>query len=129
MKRILVAVPITLVCFLLLPLLAFRSAQGWDTLGYFIIFFFILFPALAAFLGILAGTDLKRLWWLPVGSAVLCPPFLWIALKDVTLELYLYAAVYLGVSLAAAVPTALIRHALVWKKAQRHAQAQKDEKN
>lgn len=127
MKRILVAIPIILLCLFLLPYLAFRSATGWDELGYFIIFFFIVFPALAVFLGILAGTDIKKLWLLPVISAILCPPALWLSLGAIEWGLYLYAAIYLGISVVTAVPTALIRHALLWKSAQRRAQAQKSE--
>ena len=127
MKRILVAVPIILICLLVLPLLTFRNVEGWDALGYLILFFLILYPALAIFLGILAGPDIKKLWWLPVGSAVLFPPLFWLAIADVVAELYLYATIYLGISLVSAVPTALIRHALLWKSAQRRAQAQKSE--
>ncbi len=127
MKRILIAVPITLICLLVLPVLAFRGAEGWDTVGYIILFFLILFPAHAALLGVLAGTSLKRLWWLPVGSAVLLPPFMWIAVAGVVWELYLYAAIYLGISFVTAVPTALICHVLLWKRAQQRVQAQKSE--
>ena len=116
MKRILTAIPITLICLLILPYVALQSARGWDALGYVVLFFFILYPALFIFLGILAGTDPKLLWWLPVGSAVLMPPLFWLASGGVSFEMYAYAPLYLALAFVAALPTALIRHYLLFKK-------------
>lgn len=116
MKRILTAAPIALICLFLLPFLALQSARGWDVLGYVVLFFFILYPALFIFLGILAGTNPKLLWWLPVGACVLMPPLFWLASGDMTPELYAYAPLYLALAFVAALPTALIRHYLLFKK-------------
>ena len=116
MKKILVAVAAILLCMLVLPLIILRSVEGWDAMGYLILFFLILYPVLAVSLGILAGTELQRLWWLPVGSALVFPPFSWISLDGVIWELYLYAAIYLGLSAVSAVPTALIKYARALKR-------------
>ena len=115
MKKILPAVAAVLLCMLVLPLIILRSVEGWDAMGYLILFFLILYPVLAVALGILWGTDLKKLWWLPVGSALLFPPFFWLAVAQVVWELYIYAAIYLGLSVVAAVPAALIRYAVRMK--------------
>ena len=116
MKRILLALAAVLFCMLVLPLAVFRRVEGWDAMGYLILFFLVLYPVLAVGVGILAGTDIKQLWWLPVGSAVLFPPFFWFSIADVVWELYIYAAIYLGLSAVSAVPTALIRYAVSLKK-------------
>ena len=129
MKRILVAIPIILLFILVLPYLAFQNAHGWDVLGFFIIFFFIVFPAVAIFLGILAGTDVKLLWWLPVLSALLVIPSGWLSLESVSFEMLLPTAIYLGISLVAAVPTALIKRAIKLKKQQKNAEQAQNEKN
>ena len=127
MKRILIAIPIMLLCLFLLPYLAFQNAKGWDVLGYFIIFFYIVNPSLAIFLGILAGSNVKLLWFLPVSSAVLFPPFYWLAVGEATPEMYLFSAIYLGISLVAALPTALIRHTILKKRQQQAAQTTQNE--
>ena len=116
MKKILVAVAAILLCMLVLPLIILRSVEGWDAMGYLVLFFLILYPVLAVALGILAGTELQRLWWLPVGSALLFPPFFWLAIAQVVWELYLYAAIYLGLSAVSAAPTALIKYAVELKR-------------
>ena len=115
MRKILLAVLAVILCMLALPLAVFRNIEGWDAMGYLILFFLVLYPVLAVALGILWGTDIKGLWWLPVGSAVLFPPFFWLAVAQVVWELYIYAAIYLGLSVIAAVPTALIRYAVRMK--------------
>ena len=116
MKRILLALGAILLCMLVLPLIFLHSAKGRDAMGYAILLFLVIYPALAVGLGILAGTDVKRLWWLPVANALFFPPFLWISLDGAVWELYLYSAIYLGLSVVSAVPTALIRHAVALKK-------------
>lgn len=116
MKRILLASGAILLCMLVLPLIFLHSATGREAMGYAILLFLVIYPALAVGLGILAGTDVKRLWWLPVANALFFPPFLWISLDGAVWELYLYSAIYLGLSVVSAVPTALIRHAVALKK-------------
>ena len=116
MKRIILAVITTLFCMLLLPFILMQSAQGWDALGYVILLFFILYPTLAIFLGIMTGLDLKKLWWLPIVCALASPPLLWIALSGVTLELYLYVPIYIALAFVSAAPTALIKHAISLKR-------------
>ena len=115
MKKILPAVAAVLLCMLVLPLIILRSVEGWDEMGYLILFFLVLYPVLAVALGILWGTDIKGLWWLPASSAVVFPPFFWLGIAQVVWELYIYAAIYLGLSVVAAVPTALIRYAVRMK--------------
>lgn len=116
MKKILFAVAAILLCMLILPLLVLHNVEGRDAMGYLILFFLVLNPVLAISLGILAGTDLKTLWWLPVGSALVFPPFSWISLDGVIWALYLYAAIYLGLSAVSAAPTALIKYARALKR-------------
>ena len=116
MKKILSAVAAILLCMLILPALVLQNVQGRDAMGYMVLFLLVLYPALAVGLGILSGTDPKRLWWLPVASAMLFPPFFWISLDGAVWALYVYSAIYLGLSVLGAVPTALIRYVLARKR-------------
>ncbi|MBE6630308.1 MAG: hypothetical protein E7624_05600 [Ruminococcaceae bacterium] len=116
MKRIIFSALTVLCTMLLLPLLLLRPADGWDVLGYIIIFFLILYPIQAILLGILAGTNWRLLWGIPVFSALLFPPLFWIAILDVVWELYIYAAIYLGLGALATITTALILHVVQLRK-------------
>ncbi len=115
-RKILLAAVAVTVCMLILPLLVLRGADGWDAMGYLILFFLVLYPILAVALGVLAGTDPRALWWLPVGSALLFPPLFWPSVGEVVWELYIYAAIYLGLAFVSAVPTALIKHVAALKR-------------
>ena len=116
MKKILPAVAAMLLFLLILPALVLHNMRSLDAMGYMVLFLLVLYPTLSVGLGILAGTDPKKLWWLPVASALLFPPFFWLSIDGAVLELYLYSAIYLGLSVLSAVPTALIRYVMVHKK-------------
>ena len=116
MRKILPAVAAILLCLLILPALVLYHARSVDAMGYMMLFFLALYPVLAVGLGMLAGTDPKKLWWLPVASALLFPPFFWMSIDGVVWALYIYSAIYLGLSLISALPVALIRYARALKK-------------
>ena len=117
MKKIILCAITYLTTTLALPLVFFRTAEGWDVLGYVILFFFIVYPVQSVFFGILTATDWKKLWPIPVFSALLFPPIFWISISDVVFDLYLYAAIYLGLSALTTFTVALVRHVIAQKRA------------
>lgn len=119
MKRIMLCAITYLTTTLALPLVLFCVVDGWDALFYVLLFFFVVYPVQAIFFGILTAADWKRLWCIPVCSALLFPPLFWIALLDVVWELYLYAAIYLGLSALTTFTAALVRHVIALKRATR----------
>ena len=121
MKKIILCAITYLMTTLALPLVLFRTADGWDALFYVLLFFFVIYPVQSVFFGILTATDWKKLWCIPVFAAILFPPLFWITLSDVVWVLYLYAALYLGLSALTTFTVALVRHVIALKRAQKNA--------
>lgn len=80
---------------LVLPWLATFSPDGLATTGLWMFAFFIVYPVLSAALGILAGTDISRLFWIPLAIAALFPLLFSLAIGDFVADLYVYSAFYL----------------------------------
>lgn len=76
-----------------LPWLAIQTGQiGIDLM---FVCLYILNPLLALIIGFIAGTELRKLWWLPFAVAAAFPLLLGISLSEIVGELYVYSAVYL----------------------------------
>ena len=90
-----VALGALLLFMLVLPWLATLSPDGLATTGLWMLAFFIAYPVLSAALGILAGTEISRLFWIPVATAALFPPLFSIAIGEFVADLYVYSAFYL----------------------------------
>ena len=101
-SKILIAV-LSLVLFMtVLPWASTVLGDGFATTGLWFFAFFTVYPLLAVVLGAMAGTDLPRLWWIPLAMAALFPLLFGIAIRDLVWDLYIYSAIYLplgGVSM------------------------------
>ena len=82
-----------------LPLLSLQLAE--DTGGFLVILlmFFVLYPLWSAFTGIFAATDIKRLWPLPVISALLSLSGSWIFFEMGESAFLFLAIIYLLISI------------------------------
>lgn len=90
-----VALGALLLFMLVLPWLATFSPDGLATTGLWMLAFFIVYPVLSAALGILAGTDISRLFWIPLATAALFPLLFSLAIGEFVADLYVYSAFYL----------------------------------
>lgn len=72
-----------------------------NAMGMIIICFFAINPILSIVLGIIASTEIKKLWWIPIVSAVIFPLLFMIVIKDFVLDLYIYSSMYLILSFVA----------------------------
>lgn len=62
---------ITLILFMMvLPLLAIKLFPDWTGIGLWFISFLTVNPILVVCLSIMAGTELRKLWWIPLAVAV-----------------------------------------------------------
>ena len=98
-KKAWISMITTIAVMLILPTLALRLNLDPCGMGLFIILFFIVNPLTVISLSIAAGTDLRRLWWIPLVASVAFAPLFWIAIWDVDFDLFVYSAIYLGVAL------------------------------
>ena len=87
---------ISLIFFMLvLPRFAVEFLEGMATTGLWMLSFFVVYPLLVVVIGIMAGTDIRRLWWLPLLSAISFPLLFSVAICDMVWDLYVYSAIYL----------------------------------
>lgn len=112
-RKCYVALITLLIVMLILPLVAVRVASPDVGMGLFIILFFAVNPFTVFALSIMAGTDIKKLWWVPVLSSVVFPLCFWIVIMDIVVDLFVYSALYLVVGLLAMIGTHIGTN---WKK-------------
>lgn len=105
--KILIATFLMIIFLAGLPWLAIQTGPvGIDLI---FICLYILNPLLALIIGFIAGTELRKLWWLPFAVAAAFPLLLGISLSEIVVELYVYAAAYLLVGILAMFGMHLIR--------------------
>ena len=109
MKKTITKIIITvasLVLFMMaLPWLAIQFADGWAVTGLWMFAFFTVNPALVIGLSIMAGTELRKLWWIPLAISALFPLLFGVAIGELVWELYVYSAIYLPIGLLAMLGT------------------------
>ena len=94
LKKILIAILSWLFLMLLLPLAVINLAPADSGMGFCFLLFFLINPLFFIALGILAGTDFQRLWWIPIVSAILFPLFFALVVQEFVIELFFYSAIY-----------------------------------
>ena len=109
MKKVITKIIITVVSLVLfmmvLPWLALEFGDGWAVTGLWMFAFFTVNPALVIALSIMAGTELRKLWWIPLAISALFPLLFGAAIGDLIWELYVYSAIYLPIGLLAMLGT------------------------
>lgn len=77
-------------------------------MGLFLLLFFIVYPLISALLGGLAGSDIRRLWWMPIVLAAIFPLLFSIVVLQFVWDLYLYSVIYATVGIVFMLITSLI---------------------
>lgn len=80
---------------LVLPLAVIKLSPAHFVTGFIMLLFFAVYPVMSAVLGALAGSDIKKLWWMPVAVALLFPLLFSLAVSEMVWELYIYSVIYL----------------------------------
>lgn len=98
-----------LVGMLLVPVLFVRISPPDAGLAVGMLLFFLVNPLICLGLGILAGTQMRCLWWICLLPALCYPPFFAVASGCFDPDLYGFSAVYLIISAAAMAGTHFYR--------------------
>lgn len=103
--KIIITVASLILFMMILPWLAIKFADGWAVTGLWMFAFFTVNPALVIGLSIMAGTELRKLWWIPVAISALFPLLFGVAIGDFVWDLYVYSAIYLPIGMLAMLGT------------------------
>lgn len=107
--KALVSIGTILLTNLVLPRLFVWLAPADVGMALCFLLFFIGIPATDLFLGILAGSEMKKLWWIPVAAAVSFPFLFSLAMWELVMDLMVYAVFYLCIGVTAMVVTHFCR--------------------
>ena len=108
-NKILIIAVTAVMLMLVAPLLAIKLSSDACGMGLFLLFFFIVNPLMMIALSILAGTDLRKLWWTPLVIAAVFPVLFAVAIWDFVWDLYFYSAIYLPIGMIAMLLTYWVR--------------------
>jgi len=100
-KKSCIAIVTMLIVMFILPLIAVRIVSSDAGMTLCFILFFAVNPLMVIVLSVMAGTELKKLWWIPLLAAVLFPVFFGIVVRELVKGLFIYSALYLAVGLLA----------------------------
>jgi len=99
--KIIITVVSLLLFMMVLPRLAIEFGDGWAVTGLWMFAFFTVNPALVIGLSIMAGTELRKLWWIPITISALFPLLFGVAIGEFVWDLYVYSVIYLPIGLLA----------------------------
>lgn len=103
--KIIVAV-VTIVLFMFaLPWAAIELVEGLATTGLWFFAFFTVNPLLVICLSIMAGTEIRKLWWIPLAISALFPLLFSAAIGELVWDLYVYSVIYLPIGVLAMLGT------------------------
>lgn len=101
MTKIIIAISTLLITMLVTPLLIVNLAPADMGMGLIFMLFFAIDPLAIIILSIIAGTDLRRLWWIPIVGALCLPLGYSVVIQEFVVELFAYSALYIGAGLIA----------------------------
>ena len=93
-KKTWVAVFTIILVMLIFPVMVLKFAPGDAAMGLCIILFFLINPLTVIALSVMAGTELRKLWLIPVASAVAFPFLFSVAVWELVMDLFIYSALY-----------------------------------
>lgn len=103
--KIIITVASLILFMMVLPWLALQFGDGWAVTGLWMFAFFTVNPALVIGLSIMAGTEIRKLWWIPLAISALFPLLFGVAIGEFVWDLYVYSAFYLPIGLLAMLGT------------------------
>ncbi len=111
MKKLLICLGIFLLAIVLCPLgfVLLSQIGAWEGIGFIFILNLLLYPIAFVGIGIVAGTDIKKLWFVPVAASILYLPAMWLILRSLVIEFTVYAVIYLIIAVVAM----LITHSVI----------------
>lgn len=108
MKRIISYLLLIVAVMFLLPLAAAKLAPADAGMALCFILFFAVNPVFSIVMGILSGINTRRLWYMPIVSAVVFLLSTWLLFDIGEMAFVIYAAVYLTVGMLALFITYLV---------------------
>lgn len=89
---------IILVLFII-PLILVKLSKPHEFMGLMVLLFFIINPITTIIVNSIIGKDMKKIWYMPITFSAFFLLFYWIILKEIILDLLVYAIGYLVIGI------------------------------
>ena len=110
--KIAISIVVPVVFMLLLPLLEIKLFPEFAGIGLWFVSFFAVNPLIVISLSFMAGTDVKKLWWIPITISAVFPLLFGVAICDFVWDLYFYSAIYLFLGIITMLITHFVKNAV-----------------
>lgn len=107
-NKIFISFLIVIVTMLIFPLLIFTFMKSLNGLFWFLLLFFAINPIISIIIGVLSGTEIRKLWFVPLIVSIIFPPLYWIVLQDIILQLYIHSLGYLIIGVVSMLVTSFL---------------------
>ena len=94
-KKIIIAVTIMFLVLTIIPFIFINLSQPHEFMGVMMLLFFVVNPIATATINSMIGNDVKKLWWMPILFCIMFLLSYWLILKEIILDLTIYAIGYL----------------------------------
>ena len=105
MKKFITAIFVILLTTLVFPLLIIHFVKGSAGMGFCFILFLAVDPLASICLGVMAGTEIKKLWWVPSIFALAFSIFFSLAVGGMVWGLFVYSGLYFASGILAMLGT------------------------
>ena len=94
-KKFVIAAALIVTVMLICPMLIVQFATPEEFMGLLILLFFMVCPLTFIVIGIMSGTAIKKLWWLPIISPLAFPVVFGVSIGELVVDLFIYSAMYI----------------------------------
>lgn len=95
MRKLRIIISIMILTLLIIPLISLKFIQPYEFMGVIVLLFFIINPIVSMIISSMVGKDINKLWWIPIVFSIGFLFCYWIILKEIILDLTIYALIYL----------------------------------
>jgi hypothetical protein len=104
-KKLVITAALIVTVMLIFPMLIVRFSSPHDFMGLLIILFFMVCPLTFIVIGIMSGTAIKKLWWLPIISPLAFPVVFGVSIEELVVDFFIYSAMYICAGVVAMLGT------------------------
>ncbi len=107
-NKIIIIISLILTSMLVFPIII-NNVAGKSGMLLCMILFYIINPLVSCVVGGISGTDIPKLWWAPIVTALFFPLFFWISMLQIEFSLFVYSIGYLIFGVMAMLGTYLMK--------------------
>ena len=98
-KKLIIITTLMFLVLFIIPFILINLSKSHEFMGIMILLFFIINPISTIIINSIIGKDIKKLWYIPILFSIIFLILYWILLKEIILDLTVYAISYLVIGI------------------------------